>query len=174
LAESFAMVAVLGPAGSTIAQDLSLEIVQEFCFKDRIESDHHFLSLLEKRSMAWQPTVVPPEAQERILVDLEKNRCLAEAKAVLVSAITHLQTNTEPLFIAKTRNTFISDILEGMQRAGILTEQHLSATTMTALNRYIKLEVRHAFSLLKGVISRMRGDDLFERPNTNRMGYATG
>ncbi len=112
-------------------------------------------------SLTWQPTVVPPEIQERILVDLKKNRCLAEAKAVLMSAITHLQTNTESFFIAKMRNSFTFDILEGMKRAGILTEQHLSATTMTALNRYIKLKVRHAFSLLKGVISRMKDDDLF-------------
>jgi len=174
LAESFSRATVLGPVGSTIAQDLSLEINRDFCFKHTIESDHHFLSLIEMHSLTWQPTVVPPEIQERILVDLKKNRCLAEAKAVLMSAITHLQTNTESFFIAKMRNSFTFDILEGMKRAGILTEQHLSATTMTALNRYIKLEVRHAFSLLKGVISRMRGDDLFERPNTNRMGYATG
>jgi len=55
LAESFAMAAVLGPAGSTIAQDLSLEIVGEFFFKDNMESDR-FLSSLERRSLAWQPT----------------------------------------------------------------------------------------------------------------------
>lgn len=161
LAESFAMAAVLGPAGSTIAQDLSLEIVGEFFFKDNIDSNHNFLYLFEQRSLAWQPVLVPPEVQERIIVELEKNRCLAEAKAVLVSAITYLQTNSEPLFIAKMRNAIISDILEGMKKVGILTEQHVSATTLTVLNRYIKLEVRHAFGLLKGIMSRMSGDDIF-------------
>jgi len=59
------------------------------------------------------------------------------------------------------RQTFISDILEGMERAGILTERHLSTTTTSVLSRYIKLEVRHAFGLLKGIVSRMRGDDVF-------------
>lgn len=160
LAESFAMAVVLGPAGNTIAQNLTLEIVGEFSFKDNVESNH-FLSSLERRSSALQPTALPPGVQERIIVELEDNQRLAEAKDVLVSTIIHVLSNTEPLFISKMRQSFISDILEDMEGAGILTQQHLSATTMTILKKHIQLEVRHAFGLLKGIISRMRGDDIF-------------
>ena len=160
LAESFAMAVVLGPAGNTIAQNLTLEIVGEFYFKDNVDSNH-FLSSLERRSSALQPTALPPGVQERNIVELEDNQRLAEAKDVLVSTIIHVLSNTEPLFISKMRLSFISDILEDLERAGILTQRHLSATTMTILKKHIQLEVRHAFGLLKGIISRMRGDDIF-------------
>ena len=160
LAESFAMAAVLGPAGSTIVQDLSLEIAGEFYFKDNPESET-FLSSLERRFLPWQPTGIPADILNRIVGDMEKNRSLSEAKAVLISAIIHLVSNTDPLEIAKMRQSPISDTLDRMERIGILTEQHLSATTTSALNRFIKLEVRHAFGLLKGIISRMRDDNIF-------------
>lgn len=160
LAESFAMGAVLGQAGSTIAEDLALEVVTEFIFKDNLDSGN-FLAALERRSLAWQPAAITPEIQERIIGDLEKNRSLGEAKDVLVSAISHLQSNTEPLVITKMRKGFISDVLEELKKAGILTERHLSVDTLSVLNRHIRLEVRHAFGLLKGIISRMKGDDIF-------------
>ena len=160
LAESFAMGAVLGQAGSTIAEDLSLEMMPEFLFKDNADSGN-YLAAVERRSLAWQPTAIPAEIQERIIADLERNRSLGEAKAILVSAITHLQSNTEPLVITKMRNSFIADILEELKRAGVLTERHMSAETVGALNRHLNLQVRHAFGLLKGIVSRMQGDDIF-------------
>jgi hypothetical protein len=69
LAESFAMSAILGSAGSTIAEDLSLDTIPEFVFKDDMESGN-FLTILERRSLAWQPSSIPPQLQELILADL--------------------------------------------------------------------------------------------------------
>ncbi len=160
VAESFAMAAVLGTSGNTIAQGLFLDDVGKFFFKEEVDSDD-FLSSLERRFLAWQPTSLPTEVQERIIVDLEKNRCLTEAKEALVSTISYLLSNTEPLFISNMRQNFIADILEVMERSGILTERHLSETTKNVLNRHIKLEVCHAIGLLKEIVSRIRGDDIF-------------
>lgn len=69
LAESFAMAAVLGPAGSTIAEDLSLDVVPDFIFKDDMESTN-FLVNLDRRSLVWQPSDISPPLLELILVDL--------------------------------------------------------------------------------------------------------
>jgi E3 ubiquitin-protein ligase RNF213 len=160
LANSFAMAAILGPAGSTIAEDLILEAFSEFIFKDVVESNN-FLLNLERRFLAWQPTPIPTEIQDRIIADLEKNRTLAEAKAVLVSASQFVQQNTEPLLISKVRNSFVSDIIAELSRAGIITERHLSNDTVTALDSHLKLEVRHLLGLLKAICSRMKGDDIF-------------
>jgi hypothetical protein len=148
------MGAVLGQAGSTIAEDLALEVAAEFLFKDNLHSGN-FLSNLERRSLAWQPAAITPEIQERIITDLEKSRSLDEAKSVLVCA------NTEPLVITKMRKSFVSDILDELKGAGILTDRHLSIDTLSVFNRRIRLEVRHTFGLLKGIISRMKGDDIF-------------
>ena len=79
LAESFAATAVLGSAGSAIAQDLALEHIPEFVFKDNTESNNYLLTL-ERRSLPWQPTAINPEIQDKIITDLERNRSLAEAK----------------------------------------------------------------------------------------------
>lgn len=72
LAESFAMAAILGPAGSTIAEELSLDVIPEFLFKDDVESGN-FLVSLERRSIPWQPSTIPPQLQELILADLVRN-----------------------------------------------------------------------------------------------------
>uniref|UniRef100_A0A0P4YE06 AAA+ ATPase domain-containing protein n=2 Tax=Daphnia magna TaxID=35525 RepID=A0A0P4YE06_9CRUS len=160
LAESFAMAAILGPAGSTIAEELSLDVIPEFLFKDDVESGN-FLVSLERRSIPWQPSTIPPQLQELILADLEKNRCLAEARSVLISVITHLQSNTEPLVVSKVRKNYISEVLEELVQAEVLTERHISNATVGALNRHLKLEVRHAFGLLKAIVARMKGDDIF-------------
>jgi len=80
LAESFAATSVLGSAGSTIAQDVAMETISEFVFKDNVESSNYLLTL-ERRSLAWQPTALNPEFKVKIITDLEKNRSLAEAKA---------------------------------------------------------------------------------------------
>ena len=80
---------------------------------------------------------------------------------MLISAITFLQSSTEPLVINKVRNNLLSDVLEELMRAEILTERHMSAATSSILNRHLKLEVCHVFGLLKAIISRMKGDDIF-------------
>ena len=67
LAQSFAMAAIIH--SSTIAEDLSLDIISEFVFKDDMESGNYLVSL-ERRSLAWQPTSLPPPLQELILFDL--------------------------------------------------------------------------------------------------------
>jgi hypothetical protein len=69
LAESFAMTAVLGSAGSTIAEDLYLEVIPEFVFKDDVDSSK-YLVVLERRSIVWQPSAIPPQMQELIIADL--------------------------------------------------------------------------------------------------------
>jgi hypothetical protein len=69
LAESFAVAAVLGSAGSTIAEDLALDVIPEFVFKDDMESGN-YLVVLERRSIVWQPSSIPPQLQELILADL--------------------------------------------------------------------------------------------------------
>ena len=46
-------------------------------------------------------------------------------------------------------------------RAEIMTERHMSNATLSVFNRYLKLEVRHVFYLLKAIIARMKGDDIF-------------
>lgn len=91
----------------------------------------------------------------------EKNRCLAEARSVLISVITHLHSNTEPLVVSKVRKNYISEVLEELVQAEVLTERHISNATVGALNRHLKLEVRHAFGLLKAIVARMKGDDIF-------------
>jgi hypothetical protein len=63
------MAAVLGSAGSTIAEDLSLDVIPEFVFKDDMESGN-YLVVLERRSIVWQPSSIPPQLQELILADL--------------------------------------------------------------------------------------------------------
>jgi hypothetical protein len=95
------------------------------------------------------------------LYNQEKNRSLGEARSVLISAITYLHSNTEPLVINEVRNHYISDVLEELMRAEILTERHMSNATLSVFNRYLKLEVRHVFYLLKAIIARMKGDDIF-------------
>ena len=160
LVESFAMGAVLGQAGSTIAEDLAVEMVPEFHFKDDVDAGN-FFSIIDRRSLAWQPAVIPRDVEELIIGDLEKNRNLAEAKSVLLSAITHLQSNTEPLVVTKMRTKLITDVLEELKGTGVLTERHLSTDTLTAFNRHIKVEVRHVFGLLKAIMCRMKGDDIF-------------
>lgn len=92
---------------------------------------------------------------------MEKNRTLGQAKSALVSAITHLQLNTEPLIISQIRHSLISDVLDELNRSGVLTDRHISIGTLTTLNRYMKLEVRHAFGLLKAILSRMKAEDIF-------------
>ena len=129
LAESYAMTAVLGAAGSTITEDLFLHDIPEFVFKEDIESSNYIV-ILERCSLPWQPYPIPPETQERIITDLEKNRSLAEATYALISAITYLQLNTEPLVIIKARKNLISDVFNDLIRAGILTDPHLSVTTL--------------------------------------------
>jgi hypothetical protein len=52
-------------------------------------------------------------------------------------------------------------VLEELMRAEILTERHMSNATLSVLNRYLRLEVRHVFGLLKAIMSRMKGDDIF-------------
>ena len=78
-AESFAATSVLGSAGSTIAQDLVMEAIPEFMLKDNAECGHYLLTL-ERRTLAWKPTAINPEFQDKIIADLERNRCLTEAK----------------------------------------------------------------------------------------------
>ena len=160
LANSFAMTAILGPAGSTIAEDLILEAFSEFTFKDIVESNN-FLLNLERRFLAWHPTPILTEIQDRIIADLEKSRTLAEAKAILLSASQFVQQNTEPLLISKVRNSFVSDIIAELSKAGIITERHMSNDTVSALDSHFKLEVRHLPGLLKTISSRMKGDDIF-------------
>ena len=45
-------------------------------------------------------------------------------------------------------------------KLNILTESHMSDATKTALNRHLKLEVRHVFGLLKAISFRMKGSDV--------------
>ena len=86
---------------------------------------------------------------------------MAEARSVLISAITHLHhSNNEPLIISQIRNRFLSDVLETLLKLNILTESHMSDATKTALNRHLKLEVRHVFGLLKAISFRMKGGDV--------------
>jgi hypothetical protein len=37
----------------------------------------------------------------------------------------------------------------------------MSNATLGVLNRHLRLEVRHAFGLLKAIMARMKGDDIF-------------
>ena len=37
----------------------------------------------------------------------------------------------------------------------------MSNATLGVLNRHLKLEIRHVFGLLKAIMSRMKGDDIF-------------
>ena len=69
LAESFAMAAILGSTGSTIAEDLCLDVIPEFIFKEDFNSNNYIVNL-ERRSLVWQPTPIPPRTQELILTDL--------------------------------------------------------------------------------------------------------
>lgn len=48
-----------------------------------------------------------------------------------------------------------------MLSSQILTEYHISTATLDAFDRYLRLEVRHVFGLLKVIVSRMQGDDIF-------------
>lgn len=86
---------------------------------------------------------------------------MAEAQSVLVSAITHVYSNTDPLVIRKVRNHYVSDVLQELTRAEILTERHVSNATLDIFNRHLRLEVRHSFDLLKAITMRMKGDDIF-------------
>lgn len=118
MAESFDMAVILGPTGNTIiVQGLFLDYVGKFYFEDKVDSKG-FLSSQERRSLGGQLTPLPTEVKERIIINLEKNRCLTEVKAALVSTISYLQTNTEPLLISNMRENFNSDILVSMERVG--------------------------------------------------------
>lgn len=86
---------------------------------------------------------------------------MGEAKSLLISVLSHLLSNTEPLVISKVRKTYVTDVLEELVRTGILTEQHVSSLTLDAFNRHIRLQVHQALGLLKSVFRRMKGDDLF-------------
>ncbi len=66
LAESFARAAILGSVGSAIAEELSLEVIPDFKFKYDVES-RNFMVILERRSLAWQPSPIPSKIQELIL-----------------------------------------------------------------------------------------------------------
>ena len=59
------------------------------------------------------------------------------------------------------RKDNITDVLEELLNAEILTERHMSNATLGVLNRHLRLEVRHVFGLLKAITSRMKGDDIF-------------
>lgn len=72
IAESFARTAILGSAGSTIAENVSLAVIPEFVFKDDTES-RNYLLVLERRSLKWQPSSIPPHLQELILADLVRS-----------------------------------------------------------------------------------------------------
>jgi hypothetical protein len=37
----------------------------------------------------------------------------------------------------------------------------MSNATLGVLNRHFRLEARHAFALLKAIMARMKGDDIF-------------
>jgi hypothetical protein len=37
----------------------------------------------------------------------------------------------------------------------------MSNATLSVLNRYLRLQVRHVFGLLKAIMARMKGDDIF-------------
>ena len=93
----------------------------------------------------------------------EKNRKLDEAGSALVSAISFLQSNTEPLAINQVHEEFISDVFQELMEANILTEDHLSNSTHNILDRHYRLKVHDAFILLKGIILRMKGDDRVPR-----------
>ena len=69
LAESFAMAAILGHAGSTIAEDLSLDVIPEFVFQMDTESGN-YLVYLERRSLIWQPASILIALRGLILSDL--------------------------------------------------------------------------------------------------------
>ena len=87
-----------------------------------------------------------------------------EAGSALVSAISFLQSNTDPLAINQVHEKFISDVFEELMEAKILTEDHhLSNSTRNILDRHYRLKVHHAFGLLKGIILRMKGDDRIPR-----------
>lgn len=51
--------------------------------------------------------------------------------------------------------------MEELLQSEILTERHMSNATLGVLNRHLRLEVRHVFGLLKAIMSRMKGDDIF-------------
>lgn len=79
-----------------------------------------------------------------------------------MSAITYLQSTTEPLVISQVRNKNLSDVLEELLRIEILIiERHISYATLNVFNRHMCLEVRHIFGLLKAIMLRMQGDDIF-------------
>lgn len=86
---------------------------------------------------------------------------MGEAKSLLVSVLSHLLSNTEPLVISQVRKTYVTDVLDELVKTGILTEQHVSTHTLNAFNRHVRLQVHQAMSLLKSVLKRMKGDDLF-------------
>ena len=67
LAESYAKTAVLGAAGSSIVQDLLLDAIPEFLFKDDVQSSN-FIIALDKGSLLWQPTPINPQIQVSILL----------------------------------------------------------------------------------------------------------
>ena len=160
LAESFAMESVLGSAGSTIAEDLRLDPLPEFIFKDSAETAHR-VTKREEQFLVYQPIGIPATIQEQIISDLEKKRSLSEVRDMLISVIDFLLQDTEPLNIRHRRSSPISEVVRELMRQGVLTERHVSNATIAVLNSHLKLEVCHATSLLKGVCSRMKGDDVF-------------
>lgn len=52
-------------------------------------------------------------------------------------------------------------MLQDLVRDEILTERHMSIATLSTFNRHLRIEVRHVFGLLKAIMSRMQGDDIF-------------
>lgn len=104
-------------AGSAIVEDFPLDVFPEFVFKNAFLELGNSLSLvvLQRKSIIWQPSSLLPQLQEPILADLfglsqfkitylflwlefiflelqKKNRTLAEARSVLISAITRLHS----------------------------------------------------------------------------------
>ena len=159
LAETFAMTSVLGTAGSTIAEDVRLENITEFVFRETTETVAGNLLLdLEGQSLAWQPTPIDGFIEDRILDDLDEARALSEARLALISVIQHVQQDTEPLRIGSVREKLICDVVSELSEMKvIIKEYHVSSATLDMFNKYVKLEVRHAFGLLKRISARMQG-----------------
>lgn len=157
LAESYAMQTLLGSAGSTIAEDVGFDTLTEFVFQDLVETD--LLLSLQKLEAVWKPIQIPIELQAKIVADLETNRSLKEAKSVLLSVIQFVKQNTEPLLINEVLDRPISNIISDLKNIGIITERHVSNTTIDILNDHFKVKVCHSIALLKYIMERMGGRD---------------
>lgn len=56
-------------AGSAIGEDFALDFIPEFVFIEDLESENSVV-VLERKSIVWQPSSLPPQLQELILADL--------------------------------------------------------------------------------------------------------